>query len=269
MCGVTVSPPILRRAFIDLPDGQVHVRRVAGPAGGVPLLCLHQSPASSLTYAEILPLFGRTAVAVDTPGFGESFRPAARPDVPGYARWIGAVAAALGYPRIDVMGLFTGAAIASELAATRPDLVRRLVLAGPPLFDAAQRRGFVDNAWPVAPQPDGSHLQREWQRTMARPMPVPFARRCDAFNEYYRGGANAIWGELAVADYALADTLPRIAQPTLILQPEGIHGDGAGALALLPNGRVRPIACLGYAMLQAVPDRVAAEVASFLDGDAA
>lgn len=259
--------PTVTRAFVDLPDGQVHVRRVAGPGDRTPLLCLHQSPASSLTYIEVLPLFGREAIAIDTPGFGESFRPSAQPDIAAYARWIAQVAEVLHLERIDLMGLFTGAAIASELAATRPDLVRRVVLAGPPLFDAAQRAGFVENAWPVAPMPDGSHLMREWQRTMARPMPVPFARRVDSFNEYYRGGANAIWGELAVADYMLADTLPLITQPVLILQPEGIHGDSETAAGLLCDARTYPIPCLGYAMMQAVPEQVAAAVRTFLDED--
>ncbi len=259
----------VRRSFVDVADGQVHVRQVPGDPHHVPLFCLHQSPASSLTYAELLPHIDRPAVAVDTPGFGESFRPSAKPEVAAYARWIAEVAAAMGFARIDVMGLFTGAAIASELAAARPDLVRRLVLAGPPLFNADQQAAFVANAWPSPPQPDGSHLLREWQRTMARPMPVPFERRVDSFNEYYRGGANAIWGEQAVSVYPLAATLPHISQPTLILEPEGIHGDCRGALALLRDGRISPIACLGYAMLQAVPDQVAAVVNGFLaEGDA-
>jgi pimeloyl-ACP methyl ester carboxylesterase len=255
----------VRRKFVDLAEGQVHVRQVSGPTERPPLFCLHQSPASSLTYAELLPHIERLAVAIDTPGFGESFRPQARPDVARYAAWIADVADAMGYARIDAMGLFTGAAIAAELAAARPDLVRRVVLAGPPLFTAEQQAGFLDNAWPVPPQPDGSHLMCEWQRTMSRPMPVPFERRVDAFNEYYRGGAHAIWGEQAVAVYPLADTLPRIAQPTLILEPDGIHGDCRGAMALLPNARIILIACLGYAMMQAVPEEVAAAVNSFLD----
>lgn len=254
----------VRRAFVDILDGQIHVRQVEG-GGAVPLLCLHQSPASSLTYAELLPLLGRMAIAIDTPGFGESFRPRVQPSVADYARWIAEVPAVLGLAQVDVIGLFTGAAIAAELAASRPDLVRRLILAGPPLFTPEQQAGFVEHAWPVKPEQDGSHLMREWQRTMSRPMPVPFERRVDAFNEYYRGGANAIWGEQAVAEYPLADILPRIAQPTMILEPEGIHGDSRAALALLPDARIRPIPCLGYAMMQAVPDQVAASVIDFLD----
>lgn len=259
----------VKRAFVDLPEGQVHIRRNARTTG-MPLLCLHQSPSSSLTYAEILPIFGRPAIAIDTPGFGESFRPAHQPDVSNYAGWIAQAADALGHERFDIMGLFTGAAIAAELAATRPSRVRRVILAGPPLFDAGQRSHFVADAWPVRPEPDGSHLLREWRRTMGGPMPVAFERRVDAFHEYFRGGANAIWGEQAVAAYPLAETLPRITQPTLILKPQGIHGDADGAAALVPGARMQAIDMLGYAMMQAAPDRVAAAVNAFLDeGDTA
>jgi pimeloyl-ACP methyl ester carboxylesterase len=262
-------PAAIRRAFVDTPAGQVHVRMGGSrEVGAVPLLLLHQSPASSLTYAELLPLLARErwSIALDTPGFGESFRPAAQPAIADYARWIVAAADALGIARFDLFGLFTGAGTASEIAATRPDRVRRLILAGPPLFTPERQGFFAANAWPTPPRADGSHLLVEWQRAMAHPMPgVSFERRCDAYQEYYRGGANAIWGEAAIAAYPLRETLPRIATPTLILEPEGIHGDCAAAAALMPNARVEAVDHLGYAMLQAVPEQVADRIRRFLD----
>jgi pimeloyl-ACP methyl ester carboxylesterase len=258
----------IRRAFVDTAAGQVHVRMSGSrDANAVPLLLLHQSPASSLTYAELLPLLAdeRWCIAPDTPGFGESYRPAAQPGIEDYARWIVAAADELGIARFDLFGLFTGAGTASEIAAAYPQRVRRLILAGPPLFTPERQAFFAANAWPMRPREDGSHLMAEWQRAMARPMPgVSFERRCDAYQEYYRGGANAIWGEAAIATYPLRDTLPRIVAPTLILEPEGIHADCAGAAALIPNARIEAIDHLGYAMLQAVPERVADCVRRFL-----
>lgn len=266
---MTASHPPVRRAFIDTSEGQVHVRMCGLPSGSsVPLLLLHQSPASSLTYIEMLPLLGagRWAIALDTPGFGESFRPSAQPDIADYARWIMAVADELGLARFDLFGMFTGAGTASEIAAQFPERVRRLVLAGPPLFTPEQQGFFADNAWPMRPVEDGSHLIAEWKRVMDRPMPgVSFARRCDAYQEFYRGGENAIWGEQAIAAYSLRDMLPRIAAPTLVIEPKGIHGDCAAAVELLPDGRLEHIDHVGYAMLQAVPERVAAIVCQFLD----
>lgn len=266
---MTNDLPTVRRAFVDTPAGQIHVRSAVGEHGNrPPLLLLHQSPASSLTYAEILPHLGRhrLAIAIDTPGFGESFRPAVQPGIADYARYIMAAADALGIAQFDLMGIFTGAGTASEIAATWPARVRKLVLAGPPLFTAEQQRQFVEQAWPVRPSPDGSHFATEWQRVMSRDMPgVSFERRCDAFNEFYRGGPNAIWGEQAIAAYPLAHALPRITAPTLVLKPQGIHGDCEGAAALLPDARVVNVDHLGYAMLQAIPERVARIINEFLD----
>jgi len=264
-----ISDTPVRRAFVDTQAGQIHIRRAgAERAGRVPLLLLHQSPSSSLTYAEVLPFLGaeRLAIAVDTPGFGESFRPDCAPTIADYARWIAAVPAELGFDRFDVMGLFTGAGIAAEIARMFPHRVRCVVLAGPPVFTSEQQAGFVANAWPSAPQPDGSHFAVEWQRVMARPMAgMSFERRCDSFNEFYRGGANAIWGEQAIAVYPMAETLPQLSQPTLILEPNGINGDCRRAAALIPNGRLERIDHLGYSMMQVIPETVAARVQAFLD----
>lgn len=262
------APLSVRRAFVDIDAGQIHVRMSgAREAAAPPLLLLHQSPASSLVYAELLPLLGarRWSIALDTPGFGESFRPSVQPAIADYARWIVAAADALDIAQFDLFGMFTGAGTASEIAARFPDRVRRLILAGPPLFTAEQHAYFAANAWPVRPREDGSHLIAEWRRVMERPMPgVTFARRCDAFQEFYRGGENAIWGEAAIAAYNLHATLPLISAPTLVIEPQGIHGDCAAAAALIPDARLETIDHLGYAMLQAVPEQVAACVDRFL-----
>jgi pimeloyl-ACP methyl ester carboxylesterase len=264
------APAALRRGFVDTPAGQIHYRVAdAGRLGALPLVLLHQSPSSSLTYQELLPLVGRRrhCVALDTPGFGESFRPDAPPSIADYARWLTAAALGLGLVRFDLCGLFTGASIACEIATVFPQHVRRLVLCGPPLFTEEQQAQFTANAWPAPPAEDGSHLLKEWDRVMNRALPgVPFRRRCDAFHEYYRGGADAIWGEKAVSVYPLRKTLPKVAQPVLVLQPDGIHGDCAGAAALVQKGRlVRLDGVHGWSMMQTAPERVAAEIDAFLD----
>ena len=268
---IPVPAEEVRREFVETPFGQVHIRHSGtGSRSVVPLLLLHQSPASSLTYQELLPIIGahRQAIAIDTPGFGETFRPGAPPSITDYARWIEAVPDALGFDRFDVMGLFTGAAIAAELAQLAPTRVRRLVLAGPPLFTPEQQAHFRQDAWPARPRADGTHLLQEWNRVMSRPMPgLAFERRCDAFNEFYRGGANAIWGEMAVSNYPLVETLPRLRQPTLILQPDGITGDGARAAALMQDATLVRIPHLSYSMLQVVPGLVATAVEAFLEPD--
>ncbi len=263
---------IVRRNFVDVAAGQIHFRSAGAGAdreGTTPLICFHQSPFSSLTYLEILPLLGtsRTTIAMDTPGFGESFRPKAKPSIEDYAEWLREAALGLGYYRFDVMGLFTGASIASHLTAYYPQNVRRAVLLGPPLFTEEQQEKYLREAWPPRPKLDGSHLLPEWDRVMNRALPdVPFERRCDAFGEFWRGGGDAIWGEEAVSVYPLKDTLTKIARPTLVIQPDGLLGQTTAASALIQDvihdrlGGVK-----GWSMMQTAPDRVAAHVNRFLD----
>lgn len=87
--GLMAASLAIRRAFVDTDDGQIHARMSgARDAATPPLLLLHQSPASSLVYAELLPLLAakRWSIALDTPGFGESFRPSEQPSIADYAR---------------------------------------------------------------------------------------------------------------------------------------------------------------------------------------
>ena len=63
----------IRRAFADLSIGQLHYASCGDEAAPVVLL-LHQTPRSWLEYRDVLPLLGvrHRAIAMDTPGFGDS-----------------------------------------------------------------------------------------------------------------------------------------------------------------------------------------------------
>ncbi|MDE1149981.1 MAG: alpha/beta hydrolase [Azospirillaceae bacterium] len=269
--GADTRSDTISRTFVETPSGQIHVRET-GPRDGdaVPLLCLHQSPASSLTFAPILPHLAqgkRRVLALDTPGFGESFRPAHKPGIVDYTQWIADVPDTLGLPRVDLLGYFTGAAIAAELALLYPDLVRRVVMVGPPWFSEEQRQKARENAWPGRPRPDGGHLMKEWDRVMTRyPDTLPLDIKADLFQEFFRGGANAIWGEEAVAEYDLSQRLGGVTQPVLVMQPDAFHGDGEAAHRALPDSR--------YLRLEGVPPlglfhlntmEIATAVTAFLD----
>src|SRR5947209_8708117 len=97
-----------RRGYVDSEDGQIHYRECGD---GSPLILLHLNPASSQTWETVLPLFadrGYRAVAFDTPGYGNSDRPAERPDMDGYARRIADAATSLGMSTFDLIGHHTG-----------------------------------------------------------------------------------------------------------------------------------------------------------------
>jgi len=129
-----------RRAYFDCKFGQLHVRTAFPTTGGfdeqVTLVCLHSREGSSRSFARFLPEIAadRSVYAPDLPGIGES-DPAPSLGHSDAARAILDLATDLRLRQIDVLGVRFGAAVALDLAAARPELVRRLVLAGAPPMD--------------------------------------------------------------------------------------------------------------------------------------
>jgi len=129
-----------RRAYFDFRDGQLHVRTAFPTTGGfdeqVTLFCLHGAQGSSRVFARLLPVIAdvRSVYAPDLPGCGES-DPSPGATLADSAAAVADLAADLRLRQIDLLGIETGAAVALELAAAKPDLVRRLVLIGVPAPD--------------------------------------------------------------------------------------------------------------------------------------
>ena len=129
-----------RRAYFECQYGQLHVRTAFPATGGfdeqVTLFCLHASEDSSRAFARFLPEVAdeRSVYAPDLPGFGES-DPASAAGAADAARAVSDLASELRLRQIDLLGVGFGAAVALELAAKRPDLVRRLVLLRVPRLD--------------------------------------------------------------------------------------------------------------------------------------
>jgi pimeloyl-ACP methyl ester carboxylesterase len=139
-----VSSPTIavrtRRAYFDFQHGQLHVRTAFPTTGGfdeqVTLFCLHGDQGSSRSFAAFLPEIAdvRSVYAPDLPGCGES-DPSPNASVSEAADAVSDLARDLRLRQIDLFGMNTGAAVALELAASKPDLVRRLVLVGIPTSD--------------------------------------------------------------------------------------------------------------------------------------
>lgn len=123
----------MRRAYFDCSYGQLHVRTAFPGTGGfdelVTLFCLHAAQSSSRAFATFLPEVAseRSVYAPDLPGCGES-DPSPSGSSADAARAIADLAQDLRLRQIDVLGVGFGASAALELAAARPELVRRLVL---------------------------------------------------------------------------------------------------------------------------------------------
>ena len=159
---------MIRKGYVDGRYGQVHFRQAGD---GVPLLLLHQSPLSSAMFDAALPHLasaGLHAVAMDTPGFGNSDPPPAPVDIAAYADALAPVLDAFGWGRAALLGHHTGAAIAAGFAARHPARVDRLILNGVPLFTAEELEFFHSFTFgPIEPQADGSHLAAAWAQRLA------------------------------------------------------------------------------------------------------
>ena len=125
-----------RRAYFDCQFGQLHVRTAFPTTGGfdegVTLFCLHPSENTSRVFDKFLPHIGdvRSVYAPDLPGCGESDAGATDRLYANAARRGRGFGGGLCVCVRSMCSAYRfGAGVALELAAVKPELVRRLVLA--------------------------------------------------------------------------------------------------------------------------------------------
>jgi pimeloyl-ACP methyl ester carboxylesterase len=130
-----------RRAYFDFRFGQLHVRTAFPTTGGfdeqVTLICLHPAHSSSRIFTRFLPQIAevRSVYAPDLPGCGES-DPSPDSSASAAAGAVSDLANDLRLRQIDLLGVHGGVNAALALCASRPELVRRLVLLGVPHVEA-------------------------------------------------------------------------------------------------------------------------------------
>lgn len=262
------GPARVSRGFVDTPDGQIHYR-VAGQGRAV--LLLHQTPRSSDEYRDVLPILGRElrAVAMDTIGFGDSYRRSAPATIEDYARGAIALLDGLGIGHAAMVGHHTGAVVAMELAAAFPARAERLVLSASPWVDAADRerrkgRPPIDE---VAIREDGSHLAELWQRRMSfypRGRPDLLTRFVvDAL----RVGERVEEGHHAVGAYRMEEKVGQVRCPTLLVcgTEDPFSFPRMQVLAeKIPGSRVVPIPGGTVALPDQMPEAFAAAILPFL-----
>lgn len=232
-----------RAHYHDGPFGLLHYRRAACEATTAPpLYLLHMSPNSSRIFDALLPEMARDreVIAIDTPGFGESYAPPSPPSIDDYAKCVAHLARGLGHAQIDVLGYHTGAMTAIALAVAEPDLVRRVVQISCPVFTAEEREALRTEYRGRVPRADGEHLVDSWLNLQKFYGPnVPLEVLARNFAEGLLGGPAAPWGHRAAFDYDLAAVLPQVQQSVLIVNPEDdLVAQSPRGLALLKNARM-------------------------------
>ncbi|WP_419814487.1 alpha/beta fold hydrolase [Glacieibacterium sp.] len=260
-----------RRHYVDGPFGQMHLRMAGAPSDRPPLLCFHMSPMSGRIFANFIAEMGRDrlAIAVDTPGFGMSDRPAEPPEIADYARAMAAVIDALGIDGpVDLMGYHTGSLISCDLARLRPQQVRRVILVSAPLLTDAERVEMRALYPEVPPSLDGEHLLKRWRGFVHHNLGrgVDMNSVADMFPDGLLGRNKAWWGHRAAFNHQPDMGLPEVAQPVLIINPgDDLQQFTPRAKMYLVNGRIVEKPEWGRGFLDGFTLDAATLARSFLD----
>ena len=154
----------MREGFVDTPEGQVHY---VTEGSGEPLLLLHMTPRSTDQFRELMPLLAgsRRVIAMDTIGYGDSFRPQRQHYMEDYAKSVVNLLDGLGIESASILGQHTGALIGIEVAAVYPERVDKLALYGPVFINQEVGEYLRDLRIPTLKwkvKEDGSHVSDLW-----------------------------------------------------------------------------------------------------------
>ncbi len=275
------SPPpplkgLVRKGYANTTThGQMHYRYVNPPGASrlPPLIFFHPNPFSSLYYAYALEEMGRDrlAIAFDTPGYGESEAPAGPASIEQYARAMAEALETLGYGakgrgKVDISGFHTGSFIAAELAASRADLVRRVVMSAVPFWQGKlhedYRRAMVDD--PVTE--DSTYVVDTWTMWVKnRPPLMPLARGFELFAQSMLPGSLEARALAAVLAYDAQPQFQKIQQPVLLINPGGEQQPTRDVLPFLSQGRIVEVPQLPHQIYDLAVAAVGILYRAFLD----
>lgn len=267
------------RAFARIAEGQVHYRVVRGDDSLPPIVLLHASPSSSRStapLAEALAFTGRTIIAPDTLGNGDSPPPAIEdPEIAYYADSVIRLMDVLGYDTFVPYGSHTGARIACELAAAYPERVRAAVFDGIKEYDDETRTRIIANYAPT-PEPDNHGTHMVWAFHFVRDQALYFPHferdpehRLPGFmpsNQALTEGAIDVLKALgtyakpyiAAFRYRATQRMPAIQGRVLFMKGERelavLNAAIEEMAALVAQGETKPVAFTNEAKAQAIAD---------------
>ena len=235
----------MRRAFVDIDEGQVHYRT---EGNGDILLLLHQTPMSSSEYSQVIPILSKEycVVAMDTLGYGDSDSPPRHYTIGDYAASVVRFLDALNIKRVNVAGHHTGALIAAEFAAMYPERIIKLVLSGCPCFKQPEEgQSWMKKYPPLEVEANGSHLIKIWgiamELTLRHSIDLAQSYTVDFLKTGL--GEKAEEGHVAAFIYDAYPQLPLIKTRTLLLwgDQDMLYPYAEVANRLVPNKKVEVI----------------------------
>lgn len=209
----------MKRAYVDVPEGQVHYRT---EGRGKVIFLLHMAGSSSNEYSRVIPFLSKSyrVIAMDYLGFGESDPAPRKYDVEDHARTVLNVIDALDIKSSIVVGHHTGSEVAIEIAVSSPERVDKLILSSVPYFRSEEERiAYLSKPLfnYVEIQPNGSHLMEWWRRSARYGDPTEIVD--ERALELYKAGTRG--EELHEAAFAYAakvpEKLPLIKCQTLLI----------------------------------------------------
>jgi pimeloyl-ACP methyl ester carboxylesterase len=158
------------RHLTAVDDRYWHYRQQGDATADEAIVLLHASPRSSIMFEPLMALLAekapnRRVVAPDTPGYGLTDPlPTPPQSLTDYLPPLQTFFRALGLRQLTMYGTATGAQLGIAYANTYPADVPHLLLDNACHFTETEREAILSHYFPdLAPQPDGSHLQRTWQ----------------------------------------------------------------------------------------------------------
>ncbi|MFF9488160.1 alpha/beta fold hydrolase [Streptomyces sp. NPDC014676] len=267
--------------FVEAHGVRYAYRRL-GAGGEVPLLMLQHFTGNLDNWDPALVdalAAHREVILVDYPGVSSSTGAHAT-TVAELARQIITFTIALDLKRIDLLGFSLGGFAAQDIALVRPDLVRRLILAGTGPKGAPGMHGWRSDIaeHARAENPSGEDLLyiffahtetsqakgmeflgRLFQRAEDRDVPSSIESRDAQYDAVLE------WG---IPDHSALQRLTGIQSPTLIIQGDNdlmIPTKGSHLMAgLIPDARIRIYPDAAHASLFQYPTEVAEEIKEFL-----
>jgi pimeloyl-ACP methyl ester carboxylesterase len=257
----------MKRAFADIPEGQMHYR-IEGQRE--PVLLLHPGVGSSDAFTITMPcMSGKYCViAPDFLGNGDSDPAPFAYEMIDHANSMISFMDSLGIKKASIVGHHTGAKVAAEMAINFPERVNKLVLSALGYWEATENIKKTepdDFTSQVGIKPDGSHLMEWWRRAAMWNDPLDIIEA--SVLEYIKAGPRGEEIHWTARSWDTRGRLPLINRPTLVLS--GAHGLFHSAAdnvrKLVPGSKLVVIENGPPRMERTMPREFAAAILNFLD----